>query len=83
MVERVLETPPPKIFGEDGVQDVAAATYTTRTGLLQKQAVDMEKFWGKYVKDRRLLSMLCSEFRHYTVETLLYVPFNSYELFEK
>ena len=84
MPERVLENPTPKVFREDGSENVAAATYTTRTGLLRKQAVDMEIFWEKYVKeDRRLLSMLCSEFRQYTVETLLWVPFNSTELFQE
>ena len=84
MLEGVLETPTPEVFREDGLQDVAAATYTTRIGLFGKEAVDMDMFWGKYVKeDRRLLSMLCSEFRQYTVETLLWVPFNSTELFEK
>ena len=44
----------------------------------------MEMFWEKYVKeDRRLLSMLCSEFRQYTVEILLWVPFNSTVLFQE
>ena len=77
MMEKVLETPTPEPFREDGLQNVAAATDTTRTGLLRKQAVDMEMFWGKYVKeDRRLLSILCSEFKQYTVETLLWVTFD-------
>ena len=82
LVIPTLETP--KVFREDGLRNVATATDTTRTGLLRKQAVDMEMFWGKYVKeDRRLLSILCNEFRQYTVETLLWVPFNSTELFEE
>ena len=84
MLERVPVTPTPEVSREDGLQDVAAATDTTRIGLIRKQEVDMEKFWEKYVKeDRRLLSMLCSEFRQYTVETLLWVPFNAIELFGK
>ena len=61
-----LETPRPKVFREDGLRNVATVTDTTRIGLLRKQAVDMEMFWGKYVKEE-----LCSEFRQYTVETLL------------
>ena len=84
MLEMALDIATCEVLQEDGLQDFAAATHTTRTGLLRKQAVDMEMFWKKYVKeDRRLLSVLCSEFKQYTVETLLWVPFTCLEPFKK
>ena len=44
----------------------------------------MEIFWKNYVKaDRRLLFIICSDFRQYTVETPLWVSFESIDSLQK
>lgn len=68
----------------DCPNNFAATTDSTKDGLSRKQEADMEMFWGKYVMgDRRLLFLLCREFRHYTVEILVWVPHNDLHLFQR
>ena len=53
------------------VETFAAARIMT---LAKKQATDMERFWNKYVdQDEELLSLLCYQFKQYTVDTILWV----------
>lgn len=83
MSRTVRESPTSKASLINNSTDVAA-TDTTRIELSRKQAVDMEMFWNNYVKaDRRLLFIICSDFRQYTVETLLWVSFDSSDSLQK
>ena len=64
--------------------EVAALKEARQLALSQKQEADLKKFWGAYVKDDpRLLQELCSEFEQYTVETFIWIPFDSMEYFKR
>lgn len=83
-LEILLENSAPNVSREDSAKHVTAARGIPRLGLARRQAADMNAFWGKYVKeDRHLLSTICRDFRHYTVEGLIWIPNDFPELIQK
>ena len=63
---------------------LSACSEARTLALSRKQPADLRNFWGAYVKDDpRLLQELCIEFEQYAVETILWIPFDSMEYFER